>query len=177
MANTLPNAPLVEVVLEVRWALLGEPLILSGPENLRTDPGYAYLVEKFAVAAKKLGYTRRSEIKTDQPIGPIGYSVQHRFHKSDDVMLPIFQIGPGIWSHNDSAGIAIGCPIQIEADSRRWYFGGPGVREPAFKHRPKHRASPSDPSHSGVEFVRAFDDYNDLRFSKRLARRTTFRLI
>lgn len=47
------------------------------------------------------------------------------------------------------AGIEIGCPIQIETDSRRWYFGGPGVREPAFKHRPKHRASPGNPSHYG----------------------------
>ena len=95
MANTLPNAPLVEVVLEIRWALLGEPRILSGPEDLRTDPGYAYLVEKFAVAAKKLGYTRRSVINTNQPIGPIGYSVPQRFGRYSNWL-----------SHSDRGGFA-----------------------------------------------------------------------
>ena len=75
------------------------------------------------------------------------------------------------------AGRAVGCPIELDEDSRLWSFGGPDGREAAFKHRPKHGATPVDPSHSGVEFVCTFNDYQDFQFSMRLVHKATYSLV
>lgn len=98
MAEVLPNAPLIEVVFELRWDLPGsDPM---GP--LRTDPGYPFLREEFSHAVKKLGFRHKKDMQP-QGIG-IGHSVDRRFYLSETQAFPLVQIGHGIFATNESAG-------------------------------------------------------------------------
>ncbi len=99
----LPNAPLVEVIFELHWNLLGTPTLQNAPSPFRTDPGYPYLVSGFPKAADKAGYVHQREVNSSTPLGPLAYVVQHRFQKHEDVVLPLWQIGPGIFTCNDSS--------------------------------------------------------------------------
>ena len=98
MAEVLPNAPLVEVVFELRWDLPS-----SGPmEPIRTDPGYPILRDEFSRAVKKLGFRHTKDL---HPQGfAIGHSVDRRFYLSEKQTFPLVQIGPGIFATNESAG-------------------------------------------------------------------------
>lgn len=100
MAEVLPNAPLIEVVFELRWDLPG-----SGPMgSLRTDPGYPFLREEFSGAVKKLGFRYAKDMQP-QGIGlGLGYSVDRRFYLSETQTFPLVQIGHGIFATNESAG-------------------------------------------------------------------------
>lgn len=98
MAEVLPNAPLVEVVFELRWDLLG-----AGPiEPIRTDPGYPILCDEFSRAVKKLGFRHTKDM---QPQGlSFGHSIDRRFFLSEKQPFPLVQIGHGIFATNESAG-------------------------------------------------------------------------
>ncbi len=98
MAEVLPNAPLIEVVFELRWDLPG-----SGPMGpLRTDPGYPILREEFSRAVKKLGFRHTKDM---QPQGfSFGHSIGRRFYLSEKQTFPLVQIGHGIFATNESAG-------------------------------------------------------------------------
>lgn len=98
MAEVLPNAPLIEVVFELRWALSG-----SGPiEQMRTDPGYPILREEFSRAVKKLGFRHTMDMN---PEGfSFGHFIDRRFYLSETQPFPLVQIGHGIFATNESAG-------------------------------------------------------------------------
>jgi hypothetical protein len=49
----LPNAPLVEVVFELRWKLKGEGI----PEQLMYDPGYHVMADEFLSQAPRLDFS------------------------------------------------------------------------------------------------------------------------
>jgi hypothetical protein len=93
--SKLPNAPLIEVIFEIRWALEERPNL---PEVLHNDPGYAVFADHFAGAAKKMGFPHGQSMS--QISGPMGHSIAHRFYKGKDIPYPIFLIrsyksGPG----------------------------------------------------------------------------------
>lgn len=94
----LPNAPLVEVVFELRWALEGPDHV---PVQLRQDPGFQLLAHEFQVKAKAKGFNVKEEMAS-QEIGPLGHQVVYRFKKSVDEPFPLWQIGPGIFACNVS---------------------------------------------------------------------------
>lgn len=94
----LPNAPLVEVIFELRWALEGPDHL---PVQFRQDPGFQFLAHEFQIKAKANGFNVREE-KGSQEIGPLGHQVVYRFKKSVDEPFPLWQIGPGIFACNAS---------------------------------------------------------------------------
>ena len=92
----LPNAPLVEVVFEFRWALEGDK---NFPVQLHQDPGYPLLAREFAENAKGHGF----EICREQnvgPTGPLGHRPHYRFFQNEDTFFPLWQIGPGLLACN-----------------------------------------------------------------------------
>lgn len=99
MAKVLPKAPLVEVVFELRWALIQSQQF--GPFG--ADPGYSSLREEFSRAAKRAGFRHVTDM---QPAGVpnLGHSIDRRFYKSTGQAFPLLQIGPGIFAYNESAG-------------------------------------------------------------------------
>ncbi|MDA1101249.1 MAG: TIGR04255 family protein [Proteobacteria bacterium] len=96
----LPNAPLIEVVFELRWALAGPNEL---PMALRQDPVYSLLAADFSERAVSLGYSVRRDQSTNQA-GPFGYSIQYRYFRDEDTAFPLLQIGPGIFAYNDATG-------------------------------------------------------------------------
>ena len=94
----LPNAPLIEVVFELRWALEGSEGL---PIPLQLDPVYPLLAYEFTEKAKLHGFNVRREMAAG-PTGPLGHSIQYRFYKDDESPFPIWQIGPGIFAYNES---------------------------------------------------------------------------
>ena len=94
----LPNAPLLEVVFELRWALEGPADIAV---QLRHDPAYPLLAFEFTEKAKAQGFIVRREIAPSPP-GPLGHSVHYRFFQDENSPFPIWQIGPGIFAYNES---------------------------------------------------------------------------
>lgn len=97
-APHLPNAPLTEVIFELRWALEeGEGI----PPPLRQDPGYTVLTHAFRDSAKRAGFPVVKDLSPGVP--PLAYSVGLRFYQSPERAFPIWQIGPGIFAANQSA--------------------------------------------------------------------------
>ena len=94
----LPNAPLLEVVFELRWALEGPKNV---PIQLQHDPAFPLLAYEFTEKAKSHGFNVRREMAVS-PTGPLGHSIQYRFYKNDESPFPIWQIGPGIFAYNES---------------------------------------------------------------------------
>ena len=99
MAAKLPNAPLAEVVFEMRWALQGSPDI---PVQLHSDPGYHVLVDTFGQEVGKHGFSyRREKPGTDANIN-LGHNVRVQFLEAEDHPFPMYQIGPGVFASNDA---------------------------------------------------------------------------
>ena len=96
--SQLPNAPLAEVVFEIRWQLKAD----NAPSLLWNDPGYPILAENFTDAAAARGFNAIKRPSYGGLMAP--YSVLLRFHKDEALPFPIWQIGPGIFAANDSAG-------------------------------------------------------------------------
>lgn len=94
----LPNAPLAEVVFELRWALEGPSDV---PVQLRQDPAYSLMSYEFTDRAKRAGFVFRREMSTS-PTGPLGHSVHYRFTQDDQSPFPLLQIGPGLFAYNES---------------------------------------------------------------------------
>ncbi len=94
----LPNAPLLEVIFELRWALEGGEDV---PVQLRHDPAYPLLAYEFTENAKPHGFTVRRE-RPGGPAGPLGHSIHYRYHQGDNTPFPMWQIGPGIFAYNES---------------------------------------------------------------------------
>lgn len=95
----LPNAPLAEVVFEIRWELQGEDNL---PPPLKVDPGFPAVVDRFTDGARALGFPAYRDM---QPMHQTaGWGVFRRHYVKDDQPFPIFQIGPGIFAVNQSSG-------------------------------------------------------------------------
>lgn len=97
-SNRLPNAPLVEVVFELRWALQSDSTPLG---TLQNDPGLIPLLDAFTKNAKKLGFASSKQLVSPLQTGP--YGVVRRYYKGDDKPFPLLQIGPGIFACNDAS--------------------------------------------------------------------------
>ena len=97
-APHLPNAPLTEVIFELRWALEEGEGILP---PFRQDPGYTVLTHAFRDSAKRAGFPVVKDLSPGIP--PMAYSVGLRFYQSPERAFPIWQIGPGIFAANQSA--------------------------------------------------------------------------
>ena len=95
-ASQLPNAPLVEVVFELRWRLIGNEHL---PPPFRTDPGLLPLLHAFASKADKLGFPNRLDMA--RPEEAMGHAVTTRFRKSAEAAFPLLQVGSGIFAAND----------------------------------------------------------------------------
>ncbi|MEQ9329151.1 MAG: TIGR04255 family protein [Rhodospirillales bacterium] len=98
MATILPNAPLAEVVFELRWSI---PKIEYAPPTLAPDPSYPAIFDGFEKYAKSVGF---GTIRDIHPVytGPI-HGVARRFYQTDDSGFPLLQLGPGIMAVNDSS--------------------------------------------------------------------------
>lgn len=92
--DRLPNAPLVEVVFELRWRLHGE----NAP--FLSDPGILPLIKTFAERIADSGYTAVQELgRVEEMIGAAG--IARRYRKSAEQAFPIMQVGPGMFASND----------------------------------------------------------------------------
>ncbi len=98
----LPNAPLTEVVFELRWRLDGSESI---PIPFRNDPGYHVMADRFGTAASEHGfsYPRKAQEEPTPFAQAPPYSIDWRFHERQDQPFPLWQIGPGVFAANDSA--------------------------------------------------------------------------
>jgi uncharacterized protein (TIGR04255 family) len=92
----LPNAPLVEAWLDIRWQLT--PM---GLPNMLADPTYAFALGVFYDSIKdKFGY--KDELPASKaPEGFLPYILQYRFRPDKDGW-PLLQLGPGIATVNYS---------------------------------------------------------------------------
>jgi uncharacterized protein (TIGR04255 family) len=140
----LPNAPLAEVVFEIRWALHGDETI--PPPFFRVDPGFGVLVDAFTEGARKLGFPTRREMV---PISHInGWQIFSRYYIADNQNFPIFQIGPGIFAANQSS----------EYD---WISFRKLVRqgvELLLRAYPRMRNFPFSPIHIELRYIDVFDE-------------------
>jgi uncharacterized protein (TIGR04255 family) len=93
----LPNAPLVEAVFELRWALQGPP----GTPSL-TDPGFLPMRESFTKNVARLGFVELRDMVGPQDL-LIGNAIARRFYLAKDQAFPLMQMGPGIFATNQSA--------------------------------------------------------------------------
>jgi uncharacterized protein (TIGR04255 family) len=95
---TLPKAPMVEVVFELRWTLQSGP---PGEPVLQSDPGLLPLLGSFSGRMKKLGFSASTDLSHPLQTGPHG--VVRRFFKTAKQPFPLMQIGPGIFATNEDA--------------------------------------------------------------------------
>lgn len=100
----LTNPPLLEAIVEIRWALkptLQVPNINSQLSSLGTDPNYKILVSRFydKVLPKYKAYEPLPTLNL--PDEMVNYEAQHRF-RIDKGGWPLVQIGPGVATLNDT---------------------------------------------------------------------------
>jgi len=94
--SRLPNAPLQEVIFELRWELQPDSISQSA-----IDPDFDFVVGQFKVLAETelgLGYSHR---KFPQIIHSslTPYTAIYQYRKSED-SWPIVQLGPGVFTVN-----------------------------------------------------------------------------
>lgn len=94
--STMPNAPLIEVIFEMKWGktiqIGNEVQIEFSQEELGLMPG------KFQVAAQDYGFSF-CEVLNNQP--PLPHLVKYRFRKEPD-SYPLYQLGNGILAINQT---------------------------------------------------------------------------
>jgi uncharacterized protein (TIGR04255 family) len=137
--DRLPNAPLAEVVFEIRWKLQGNvPFV--------TDPGLLPLTAAFTARAAKLGFPSFKDMARPEEV--VGHSVIRRFYTAPDVTFPILQIGSGVFASNQSSDYV-------------W----PSFRSQALKglklyldSYPKMEAYPLEPVHLELRYIDVFDE-------------------
>jgi len=93
MTETLKNAPLLEVIFEMKWA---NPAPYS-----KTDPNYPMLMSRVYDRFTK-AYPFYSTLPTSQLPDEMAQSIpQHQF-RVGDAKWPLVQVGPGILTVNDT---------------------------------------------------------------------------
>ena len=160
----LPNAPLVEVVFELRWALRGDKDRLPA---LRADPGFELLAEDFTETATDQGFLVRKDM-SPTGIGTLGHSVKYRYLRSEDEPFPLWQIGPGIFACNQAT--------EYEWEEFRELVSN-GVRA-LFSSYPKSKTITIHPVYLELRYIDAFNKdllghYDLIRF---LSGNTSFSL-
>ena len=94
----LKNKPLVEAILELKWAL--PPQATPGIEG---DPHYRLLLGRFSERVEG-DYPFHEPLPTAQiPDAMAAHMVQHRFRTSEG-KWPLVQIGPGVMTVNETDG-------------------------------------------------------------------------
>jgi uncharacterized protein (TIGR04255 family) len=97
----LPNAPLVEVVFELRWDVTRTGGIgPAGGAHFGYDPGFQSLENAFSILMKKAGYTSQELTMAPGPV--LVWSPVKRYRKGDGSPFPLVQIGHGIFAFNSS---------------------------------------------------------------------------
>jgi uncharacterized protein (TIGR04255 family) len=138
----LPNAPLAEVVFELRWRLVGDASLLL---PLHTDPGLIPALSVFTVEAAKLGFSTTRDMSRPQETG--AYGIARRFYKSADQAFPLLQLGPGIYASNQSS--------EYDFDSfKRQTLDGIGA---LLKSYPSLPGYPLTPTHLELRYIDVFD--------------------
>jgi uncharacterized protein (TIGR04255 family) len=90
------NAPLIEVIAEIRWAL--QPL--GALPGAAVDPHFEITSQELTGAAKALGFaTIETLVPPEVPREFLAYQPILRFRKRAG-LWPLFQIGPGVFSVN-----------------------------------------------------------------------------
>ncbi|RSM65747.1 hypothetical protein DMH03_00895 [Amycolatopsis sp. WAC 01376] len=91
--HRLPNAPLVEALVELRWALK------PGPNGGQIDPAHPlYVGNLFQAIRENYPFQERLPV-AEVPDEMAPYNAKHRFRASADGW-PLVQAGPGIVSYN-----------------------------------------------------------------------------
>jgi uncharacterized protein (TIGR04255 family) len=106
MAVTLPNAPLVEVIAELRWDTVPKAISMSpagqlGPSIVQGDPNqFEQSYFAFAANVSKFGFTNVERLL--QPTLPMfAYQPALRFREpGNDHANVLYQLGPGLFSAN-----------------------------------------------------------------------------
>lgn len=96
MPKDLKNKPLVEAILELRWALPADTA-----QGIGEDPHYRLLLGRFSDRVEG-DYPVHEPLPTAQiPDAMAAHMVQHRFRCAEG-SWPLVQIGPGILTVNDT---------------------------------------------------------------------------
>lgn len=91
----LKNKPLVEAILEMKWALQGAP-------NVQVDPHYKILLGRLFDRLSR-DYSKHQPLPAASiPDEMAGYIVQHQF-RVEEGDWPLVQVGPGIITLNDTS--------------------------------------------------------------------------
>lgn len=94
----LKNKPLVEAILELKWALP-----TTQAPNIAVDPHYRLLLGRFYERVKD-EYPFHEPLPTSTiPDEMVAHMVQHRFRIGEKAW-PLLQLGPGILTVNETAG-------------------------------------------------------------------------
>ena len=92
----LKNKPLIEAILELRWALEKGP----APE-LGRDPHYKFLLGKLFEAVRNKFPSHEELPPASMPEELTGHTVHHRFRVGANAW-PLLQVGPGVFTANDT---------------------------------------------------------------------------
>ncbi|BBO16222.1 conserved hypothetical protein [Candidatus Brocadia pituitae] len=92
----LLNAPLQEVIFEIRWDLNINPA-----SNRAFDEGFAIALGTLATLLKNDFPHIVRKIPADFPTDLLNYSAIYQFWKGEDIW-PVLQLGPGIFTVNDT---------------------------------------------------------------------------
>ena len=88
MSSKLPNAPLIEVVFELRWKLSGPE---KAPPPMLSDPGYSVLLDGFSHSIRKAGFKHVQRMADEGML--LGYSIDRRFYRAEGRAFPLVQVG------------------------------------------------------------------------------------
>lgn len=138
----LPNAPLTEVVFELRWKLKEDPAI---HQSFWNDPGYPILTDTFSADAQKYGFSHIKKLGSEAQLA--GHSVGLRYYKSAEQSFPLWQIGPGIFAANESAAYEWKLYKKLVLD---------GVRS-LLRSYPKFKGFPLSFIHIELRYIDSFD--------------------
>jgi uncharacterized protein (TIGR04255 family) len=138
----LPNAPLVEVVFELRWKLYNDAI----PLPLRIDPGVLPLLNTFSAKMAELGYGSALDLAPVEQTA--GQSVLRRFRRTPDQAFPLMQIGSGIFATNDG-------PMYEWEPYRDQVLRGVEVLLDSY---PNLEAYPLQPNHLELRYRDIFDE-------------------
>jgi hypothetical protein len=134
----LPNAPLVEAVFELRWAVQ--------PGLVYADPAFPYLREDFTKRVEQLGFPVQREMGPPDAL-PAPYAIARRFYVAPETEFPLLQIGPGIFAANQSAGYDWPSFKRLVADGLHALLSS----------YPKSAIFPMRPSYLELRYIDAFD--------------------
>jgi len=138
----LPNAPLVEVIFELRWKLYEDAI----PPPLRIDPGVLPLLRTFSAKMTELGFVIVQDVgRVEQTAGQ---SVLRRFQRTPDQAFPLMQIGSGIFATNDG-------PMYEWDRYRNQVLQGVEVLLDSY---PNLYGYPLEPNHLELRYLDVFDE-------------------